>query len=420
MPLDTDLKEEQNLDVYEIRSLNMRILFVNNIPVNPMLGGIERVTDILARELVNKGGYSVYYLCGKVEPIHEHSLNYDYPAPLYMLPEYGFFNSKTNLDYYKKLLNELKIDIVVNQRGLKSEFDKILTVGGVKKISVLHTKPNAMINHDISRLLLFSNEPKEQIKKIIKIIFYPYFYFRAIYKAKKYLNKAYNNMVRHSDAIVLLSDKDKKEFLSNGVDIKDKILCGIPNPNTFTIENNVLVENKENIILYVGRLDPFDKNVMALIKIWEKLYFTHSQWKLVLVGDGADRYRIEEYIKKKSIKNVFLEGAKGNVADYYKRASFICLTSFFEGWGMALTEGMTYGCIPFTFNNYGAASDIIDDGINGCLIPAYDLNIYANRLSELMSDTSKRLKISNAAFRKVEKFSAKNVVAKWESLFSMI
>ena len=399
---------------------SMRILFVNNIPFNPILGGIARVTDTLTRALVSRDGYSVYYLCGKLDPQDEHFLNYDYPTFQYMLPEYGFSKSKKNQEYYRALLEELNIDIVVNQRGLSSGFDEMLAIGGAKKVSVLHTKPNALINHDLSRMLLFGNTPKEQLKKYIKVLLYPFFYLKTLYKAKQHLRITYNSIVYNSDAVVLLSEKDKDEFLSNGIEIGDKILCGISNPNTFPVEKNMHIGKKENIILYVGRLDPFDKNVMALIKVWEKLHLVHKDWRLVLVGDGADRKKIEKYVRNNNIKNVHLEGAKKNVADYYKKASFICLTSFFEGWGMALTEGMAYGCVPITFDNYGAASDIIDDGINGCLIPAYDLRKYAFRLSELMSDTEKRLKISSAALEKVEKFSVKNVMNEWEKLFQKV
>lgn len=399
---------------------DMRILFVSNMPFNPILGGVVRVTDTLARAFLSKKGYFVYYLCGKVNPKDEYCLNFDFPAPLYILPEYGFFHSKKNVEYYKALLGELDIDIVVNQRGLDSEFDEILSIGEVKKVSVLHTKPNAKIIHDLSRILLLSNEPKEQIKKCIKVLLYPFFYFRAKYKAKKYLKISYQNLVQNSDAVVLLSNNDKEEFLSNGVELGDKILLGIPNPNTFPIENNRLIEEKENTILYVGRLDPYDKNVMALIKIWEKLYIMHPEWKLVLVGDGPERKRIEEYVKRKKIKNVHLEGAKNNVENYYKKASFICLTSFYEGWGMALTEGMAYGCIPFTFNNYGAASDIIDDDINGCLIPAYDLRKYSLRLSELIQDKKKRVEFARAAYQKVKRFDAGNVISEWENLFDRL
>ena len=84
---------------------------------------------------------------------------------------------------------------------------------------------------------------------------------------------------------------------------------------------------------------------------------------------------------------------------------------------MALTDGMQYGCIPFTFNNFGAASDIIDDGINGCLIPAFDIKIYANRLSMLIRDDIKRTEMSIAAVEKVKLFSVENIANRWEELF---
>lgn len=124
-----------------------------------------------------------------------------------------------------------------------------------------------------------------------------------------------------------------------------------------------------------------------------------------------------DYVKEHSLNNVYFEGRQLNVAKYYKEASFVCLTFNFKGWGMALTEGMQYGCIPFTFNNFGAASDIIDDGINGCLIPTFDIKIYANRLSMLIRDDIKRTEMSIVAVEKVKLFSVENIANRWEELF---
>ena len=129
---------------------------------------------------------------------------------------------------------------------------------------------------------------------------------------------------------------------------------------------------------------------------------------------------MERYTSRRGIERVFFEGQQTNVEKYYKKASFICLTSQFEGWGMSLTEGMSFGCIPFTFDNYGAAYDIVDDNINGCLIHAFDLNEYANRLSVLMDDSSKREELSNAAREKSQMFSISTVVDKWENLFKEV
>lgn len=396
----------------------MNIVFLNERPFNPILGGIERVTDVLTKALIASGKYSVYYLCGQVDDTQY--LDYDFPAKLYMLPQKGMFTDAKNVEYYENFLKNNEIDIVINQRGLNGGFNKILSIGNAKKISVLHSKPNSQIDHNVARILLFSNEPLEQIKKYIKVCLFPFFYFRAIWKAKRNLKIVYSELAQQSDAIVLLSENDKEEFLSNGIEIKNKILCGIPNPNGCVVDEKISFEKKEQVVLYVGRLDQFEKNLICLLKVWNLIYKKFPKWKLVLVGDGPDKDRILTYIGKKKIKNVSLEGSKRNVEDYYRKASFICLTSYYEGWGMSLTEGMQYGCIPLTFNNYGAASDIIDDGVNGCLVRAFNVKSYANRLSYLMGNDSLRKEMSIAAVEKVKSFSVEKVVTKWENIFKSL
>ena len=87
---------------------------------------------------------------------------------------------------------------------------------------------------------------------------------------------------------------------------------------------------------------------------------------------------------------------------------------------MTLTEGMSFGCIPFTFENYGAASEIIDDGVNGCLIPPFDLKIYSGRLSELMCNEQRRTCMSRSAMKKVKSFDISVVGDKWDELFSKV
>ena len=84
---------------------------------------------------------------------------------------------------------------------------------------------------------------------------------------------------------------------------------------------------------------------------------------------------------------------------------------------MVITEGMQYGCIPLTFDSFGAAFDIVDDGLNGCLIPTFDLKRYASRLCDLMEDEEKRLYMSQLAIEKVKLFSVEKIVDRWKNIF---
>lgn len=392
----------------------MKILFVNNIPFNPIAGGIERVTDVLAKELI-KRGHRVYYLCAKIDASRQYLLDYDYPALLYQLPCSGLFENEQNVVFYKKLQKELQIDVVINQRGLGGWINSILSVTSVKLVSVIHSKPDVHITMNLNAVIDGTVPPFVGLKKIVKKVLLPF------YKKQKEKEQAleYKSLLYHSDAIVTLS-RSYTEMFNNFVGcLHGKIVLAIPNPNTFDVVVDHTI-HKEKIICYVGRLNKTEKAPLRLLMIWKKLYEKHTDWRILFVGDGEEKENMIAFVRKNHLRNVFFEGRQSDVAKYYKKASFVCLTSNFEGWGMTLTEGMQYGCVPFTFNNCGAAYDIIDDGINGCLIPAFDLNKYAYRLSELMSDDEKRSKMSVAAIEKVKIFSAEKIVDKWEQLLNSL
>lgn len=391
----------------------MNILFINNIPFNPTLGGIERVTDILTKALI-KLGYNIYYLCGYTNNIE--AFEYDFPVKMNIFPEPGLFQSSNNILFYEEFIKNNKIDIIINQKGLDTFLNQALEVDNVKKITVLHSKPKAYLNLYTNNIINKPSNYIDYLKNTMKVLLYPLLYIRKREEGMSFLSKQYNRIIMKSDILVLLSDKYKNEFLS--CDIKDNIkpIIGIPNPNTYRIQN-INWGIKEKIILYVGRLNSFAKKPLRLVKIWEKIYSNHSDWKLVFVGDGDCTKDMKEYIKHHNIPRVYFKGHRTDVSSYYKRASIICLTSDFEGFPMSLTEGMSHGCIPICFNSYKAATDIIDNGINGCLIKYKDLKEYANCLESLMKNDEKRRKMAKAAKSKVKLFDVNNIICYWDNLF---
>ena len=395
----------------------MNILFVSDLPFNPIVGGLERVTDVLSREFV-KRGYMIYYLFGKLPTSMMSLLEYEYPAQLYQLPNYGMFENEENLNFYKQIQHDLKIDVVVNQRGLGVILNKMLPFSDAKLISVFHSTPDAYVILSLVRFIESTAPPFMKLKRFIKKAFPIISLHYTKRKVLKYYGEKYKYLASYSDAIVTLSDKCSM-MVEKMIESQHKArFYTIPNPNSYNVVSDSLLI-KEKMILYVGRLS-LEKNPLRLIKIWEQLYIAYPDWRLVIVGDGEEKQRMKDFVKEKGLVNVIFEGIQSDVAKYYAKASFICLTSNFEGWGMTLTEGMQYGCVPFTFGNYGAAYEIIDDGINGCVISAYNLKEYVSRLSELMSNNEKFSKMSMAAMEKVKMFSVKNIVDQWEELFKSI
>lgn len=392
----------------------MNILFVSDQPFNPAYGGIERVTDLIVRELLRRGGYEITYLCEKVKD--QSIMEYDYPVKVVTLPYEGGFHNLANITFYTQFIKDSQIDIVINQRGWAKSMNNVLDVNGVKTVSVIHTTIDGWVNLMLSRINFLQKTTWGYIKYGFKQLIFPIYKSYKKLQFEQHTAVHYRELLAKSTAVSVLSSRYIDELKKYAG--KDSCpIYAIHNPCLFHSQQK---SDKENIILFVGRLTDAEKKPMRMIKIWEMLYQRHPDWRLIIVGDGDEREKMERYVTRRRIERVCFEGQQAEVDKYYKKASFICLTSQFEGWGMSLTEGMSFGCIPFTFDNYGAAYDIVDDNVNGCLIPAYDLKSYALRLSELMDNPTKRKEFSNEAKKKSQMFSVSSVVDKWENLFKEV
>lgn len=389
----------------------MKILFVSDSMFCPSLGGIERVTDIIVRELSKREKYEFAYLAEK-----ETNSLYDYPAQCYYLPWDGGFENPDNVVFYKNLLIENHIDLVVNQRGWKPFMDSVIGVCDIPTISVVHSVLMAALKIHMAECMRHNNTFDGWWRYCVKVLLY--FPYRVIkYCSYRFmLTKHYRDISERSKAVIFLSYKDEGDFIRLVTPNVCKTIV-IPNPIELPKNSNV---GKKKQILYVGRLCKSEKNPIRLIRIWRRLFKRFTDWELVIVGEGDEGAHMKTYVRRNAIERVLFEGYKEDVSNYYATASVVCLTSNFEGWGMALSEGMSYGCIPFTFDNYGAARDIIDNGVNGFLIKPFSERQYSNRLAEIMMNDKKRIQMSENALMKSKVFAVKDVCNIWDRAFEEI
>ena len=121
----------------------MNILFCYGNWMNPNCGGVQRVSDTLAKYFVSKGN-KLFYLTFNFDA----NDNYLFPSAIYHLPD-GIFFSDLNLSYYHKLLQELSIDIILNHDASNNRCKFWLNSGKqpAKKVSLYHTDPLHGINH---------------------------------------------------------------------------------------------------------------------------------------------------------------------------------------------------------------------------------------------------------------------------------
>lgn len=230
---------------------------------------------------------------------------------------------------------------------------------------------------------------------------------------RRYINRALITAT-NVDAYITLTNGFCSQLRTLFPQCADK-LHAIYNP---VVEKNggINLSNKQREIIYLGRLSYPDKRIDRLLHIFAKVTGSHPGWKLRLVGDGPDRANLEQLSKDLNIHNIEFCGFADNPGEYLTRASIICLTSEYEGWPMALIEGMIYNVAPIAFGCTAGVRELLADG-RGIVIEPGDEASFANQLSQLMASPDKRREIVEASTTFLSELSIDNIARQWKDLF---
>jgi len=375
----------------------MRILFLHSIAIAPEKGGIERWAASMTAEFEARGN-ACFYLAAK--PVWKECADAVRQA---FLPNAKRFDSRENATFFDAFLCAKKIDVVLfswaDGKRLPEAFANACRSRSVPVIAVIHTEPNFYFHR------YCGNGIFARLKR----------YFRFYRQTKIYRWNAEKCV-----ASVLLSERFRAGFLKHFARENDGgRIVSIPNPAAFSSQT-LDFSKKKRELLFVGRMENAAKRVDLLLKIWAKLEARFPDWSLRLVGDGNDLPANKKLAENLGLRRAFFEGFQ-NPEKYYREASIFCMTSAYEGFPMVLVESAAFGCVPVAFDSFAAVRDIISDGENGVLVPAFDLDAYAEKLAQLMSDDALRERLAQTALSKIpEKFSPQKIVQKWENLFAEI
>lgn len=174
---------------------------------------------------------------------------------------------------------------------------------------------------------------------------------------------------------------------------------------------------RENVALFVGRLENCQKNLVGLLNIWAKT--KREGWILKIIGDGPDRQKLEELAYRLNISDsVSFTGWINDPSLVMQSAKLYCITSFFEGFALVLLEAMANGVPAVAYDLPYGPSDIISDGQDGLLIPYLDEDAFTQKLSELMADEDRIIEMSDAAKIKSQQFSVDKITDLWIEKFN--
>lgn len=184
---------------------------------------------------------------------------------------------------------------------------------------------------------------------------------------------------------------------------------------------------KSREVIYMGRLDRGQKCVDRLLRIWQRVQARLPEWRLRIYGSGAEEGYLKKLAQRLGLERCSFEGRVQYPDVAYSSASVLCMTSNYEGFPLAMVEAQCHGVVPMAFDvcagiryvvapSRSADADKCDDTNKpqsevpyhkqaGILVPAFDLDAYADELLRLCQDEVYRAELQQACLAKVKDYA---------------
>jgi glycosyltransferase involved in cell wall biosynthesis len=242
------------------------------------------------------------------------------------------------------------------------------------------------------------------------------------------LSKRYDVLVRralkNADAVICVSNGLRKEILKLGVDAeKVFVVFNAVDLEVFRPpQRHELNDIKEEVkrLFEVDEDDFLILNARHLRPVYGIEYLIYAasivvnhvkNARFIIAGEGELREKLKAMIQSMGLqKHVRLVGKiPRTLMPKLMRASSIYVnTSLADGMSPSMLEACASG-IPIVSFDVGGAGDVIDDGINGLLVPLKDSKMLASKIIYLLQNTDILKKMGAMARKKAEmKFNVEN------------
>ena len=175
------------------------------------------------------------------------------------------------------------------------------------------------------------------------------------------------------------------------------------------------------VIGTVNRLQD-EKDQLTLVKAFIEFRDRRSAYKdnvrLVIVGDGPDRPKIEKFINERRISEVvWLAGSRNDTAEILRSIDIFVLPSLIEGVSNTILEAMSTG-LPVIATNVGGNPELVVDEETGYLVNPGKPGEIADAIQKYFCDRELIKRHGNSARTRVlEKFSIQRMVDRYLNLY---
>ena len=378
------------MKIFILRRNNMRIgIFTETY--TPYISGLV-TSEVMLKKALEKLGHEVYVVTANLQSF---KYEYDEKNRVFRIPGVptGIYDSRLTSVYPIKAIKTIKswhLDVIHSQTEFAiGTFARILAKQyNIPLVHTYHTMYEDYI-HYIT---------KHSSKKLVE--YFTKFYCETtateliVPTTKTY--KLFKNKYNFEKNIhIIPTGLEVERFFTENIKLKDVL----------DLKKSLNISKKDFVILFVGRLAE-EKNVEFLIKAQATLVHQNKNIKLLIVGDGPDKEKYENYAKKLGIeKNCLFTGkaAWEEMPYYYHVANLFATASKTETQGLTIIEAMASSVVPLCIKDE-AFESMVTDELNGLFFTTE--TEYIQKVNDLIKDKNKLTKLNNQARIQSEQYSS--------------
>ncbi len=198
-------------------------------------------------------------------------------------------------------------------------------------------------------------------------------------------------------------EERKIEIINNGIDI-ERFRPAASGRGKNESRKRFSLDPETFVVTIVAALRP-EKNHEMFLRSAADIIAEGRDFKFLVVGDGKEAGKLHELATELSLgESVIFLGNRDDVQDIYSVSdvSVLCSSDVVETFPLSVLEAMASG-IPVVATSVGSITEIIDDGVEGFVIPPGDREALTSRLMMLEEDTTVRREMGRRARERVEK-----------------
>ena len=229
--------------------------------------------------------------------------------------------------------------------------------------------------------------------------------------------------INESDAVTAVSQSLRTDtYKLFGINIDIEVIPNFLNPTP--LNENVVKEIREEyapnqtpMLIHISNFRPV-KRVMDVMEIYKRVNELKPSI-LIMVGDGPDRSKAEQFARDNQLNDVVFVGNVKNPMELLSAADVMLLPSESESFGLAALEAMASG-VPVVSSNAGGLPELNRHGVSGLMSNVGDVDEMAKQVFYLIEKEERLLKFKDQARERANAFSLEAVLPLYEKLYDKV